>query len=605
MDDKRYSVFDPSPLNGERGNTLLVFLFMLATLSALAIGALQVTTLNVESTNAHRKAKKVFYAAEVGLDLAVNDIINEFGSLSVYTTSADFGGDSEGYISQNYRSHDVKYKITNPLESYLYQTVVGNGIIYHYAHTFDVEAQSISQGDGSRETVRERIRVLETPLVQYYVFYGGSGDMADLEIHPGPLMNSWGRIHANGDIYAGSSGGFRLRNYDDSGNLSSHFIAAGGQIFSRKKSNGAAFNPTNITVKIGNPGTTDFSPTRMIPAGGIVNGNEAAQEDLFNRYVLINEQQYQTPGQAQFLRNGFYETRAENPARPGIDGVKIVGRPADGGIEVWVSRPVLTDVTTQVIAGIMPSGASNITPPVREYSGANDLCEDRQGDRFVDFTDIDLNLLGQWYDDYLTSQGLALAGDGMLVYASRSPATPIPFPNSGSRFEAIRLIRLGGSPAQLWDETTVASDNPVYIQGDFNTVNTRGAAVIADAINILSNNFTTKACNSGLTNATQTTVNAAFFAGNVPAPANGGGKSGGLANYPRFHERWAGVNSNIRGSFVNLWTSSQADGIFSVGGNRYNPPQRNWGWDVRLGNPSFWPPFIPSTFSIERTGFLE
>ena len=36
---------------------------------------------------------------------------------------------------------------------------------------------------------------------------------------------------------------------------------------------------------------------------------------------------------------------------------------------------------------------------------------------------------------------------------------------------------------------TVVSDNPTYLQGDYNNVNKKGAAVIADAITILSNRW--------------------------------------------------------------------------------------------------------------------
>ena len=602
-----------SLLKQEKGGTVIIFLFIMSMLAALAVGALQMTSLNLESSGAHLKGKQAYYASEVALDEAVNAIITQYQNLNPYTTSAAVGGDP--FITSNdYRNHNVRYNITNPLAKYLYQTVVGNGIIYHYAHTSDIEAQSTSLVDNSRETLREKIRILETPLVQYYIFYAGIGNAADLEILNGPVMNSWGRIHANGNIYMGTNSAFNLRNYDDNNNLSPHFISAGGQLFAARLDNGVAFNPTNVSIKIGNPGTTTFNPTLPIPFGGILDGNEVAEEANFNNYVLINEQQYQAPNQAQFLRNGFYEGRAGNPQNPGVDGITIVGRPADGGIQVFVSRPAFTDVTALVMNGIMPTGAPNITPPVRDNTthptgNPNKLCEDREGQRFVDFTDIDLFLLGQWYDDYLDNQGLTLAGDGMLIYTSRSPTTTIPFPNTGARYDAIRLVRMGGSPAQLWDETTIATDNPIYIQGDFNTVNVKGVALVADAINILSNQFdqvaTTKPCNSGITGASQTNINAAFFGGNIPTPAGGGIYSGGLENYPRFHEDWNGVNCNILGSFINLWTSFQANGTWVWGGNRYTAPNRNWGWDVRFGDPDFWPPFIPSIFSVERVGFLE
>nr|MBC8287249.1 hypothetical protein [Nitrospinota bacterium] len=133
---------------------------------------------------------------------------------------------------------------------------------------------------------------------------------------------------------------------------------------------------------------------------------------------------------------------------------------------------------------------------------------------------------------------------------------------------------------------------------------TKGVAIISDALNILSNSFTGRTSCSSKTNASATTLNAAFFGGNVPTPAGGGTYSGGLENYPRFQENWSGIDCTIRGSFINLWTSSQATENWGKS-NVYNPPGRAWGWDVRFQDPDFWPPFIPSIFSVERVGFLE
>ena len=42
-----------------------------------------------------------------------------------------------------------------------------------------------------------------------------------------------------------------------------------------------------------------------------------------------------------------------------------------------------------------------------------------------------------------------------------------------------------------------------------------------------------------------------------------------------------------------------------AGGDCYSAPTRNWGWDLRFQGPNFWPPFIPSVFSVERVGFIE
>ena len=155
------------PVQIEQGSTLLVYMFVLAALAAVAVAALQTITLNLETSQAHKKGKNAFYSAEVGLDLAVNAIINDFENLIPYTESAaDASADADGYITvNNYRNYKVKYKITNPLEPFLYQTVVGNTIINHYAHTYEIESEATSLTDSSRETLNEQIRILETPLV--------------------------------------------------------------------------------------------------------------------------------------------------------------------------------------------------------------------------------------------------------------------------------------------------------------------------------------------------------------------------------------------------------------------------------------------------------
>jgi Tfp pilus assembly protein PilX len=605
----------------ERGSTLVVYMFVLAAMAAVAIASLQTITLNLETAHSHKKGRNAFYSAEVGLDLAVNDIVSEFEDLTPYTESADDGSaDGDGYINvADYRNYAVKYKITNPLESFLYQTVVGNTIIYHYAHSYDIEAESTSNQDSSRETVNEQIRILETPLVQYYVFYGQDGNSADLELFPGPDMNSWGRIHSNADIYIGSSSGntITLRNYDASGNLSPHSMTATGSIYTKKKNNSNNYANT-VEVKTSGTGTT-FTPAETL-TDHITSSNEVDEEIRFENYVLVNEEAYTTPSKDLFDRGGFYEQRSLDPQKTTVDGLTILGTGGlgAGNIEVTVSRPSSTDVTALVLAGESSTGvpiAGLPMPIIQESVAAFGDC--REDDRDVDTTDIDLYALGLWYEAYLADQGLTLAGDGMLIYTSRSPDST--FTNHDDNLQAIRLMEIDStSSPQLSDETTLATDNPIYVQGDFNTVNTSGVALIGDAMNILSNAFTTKACGSYSSSvlkstypASTTSVYAAIFAGHVPTGADGSHYSGGLHTYPRLHEYWTQHSGNpdvtleINGSFINLWDSEQADGYWCLGGDCYSGPTRNWGWDVRFQDPDFWPPFIPSIFSIERVGFLE
>jgi hypothetical protein len=581
------------------------------------------TSLDVSTTGTYRSCKSGFYAAEAGLEAAISRIMEEFDNLKVYTNSGDDPeADEAGYLYiNNFNGFQVKYKIDNPLAPFLYSTILGASSIYHWAYTYDLESEAIDPAGGAHELLHERIRVLETPLTQFFVFYGGSGNEADLEWLPGPSMDSWGRVHSNGDVYIGVGNGNTLafRNYDTSNNLAPHSLTVSGSIYRRRKNDGSPTGGT-VRVKISSSGTS-MSPYEDI-TGDITPDNWSIEGPRFNGYVLIGVDVYTGTNFKALERNGFYEQRAENPQKGTVDGIKIVGRSSDpGGIRVYLSRPTYTDVTTLVnnaeVAPGVPVTDSGITPNsiVQETDHQKNDC--REG-KPVKFTQIDLNLLQRWYVQYLDyqSNGILgdespdelLAGDGILIYASR---TPLAGYTPESTLHAIKIAK--SNIPQLLDETTLATDNPVYIEGDFNTISQRGAVIIADAINILSNNWATAQAggtppgctNSRFTVATTTTINAAFIAGNVPTPAGGGTYSGGLENYPRFHENWSGVNCYINGCFINLGASQQATGTWAYGSPRYRAPRRKWGWDINFQNPDYWPPFVPSFLSIERVGWKE
>jgi hypothetical protein len=171
--------------------------------------------------------------------------------------------------------------------------------------------------------------------------------------------------------------------------------------------------------------------------------------------------------------------------------------------------------------------------------------------------------------------------------------------------KAIRLINGSILPA---DGLTVASQNSIYIQGDYNTTSatTRGsAAVFADAVTILSNGWNDANAGSGLSSkkASNTTVNAAIVAGFLPSgwvdPKTGAqyGYSGGLNNFPRFLEDWTGKTFTYTGSMIELFTSQIATGQWDTG-TIYQPPIRVWNFDSNfVGKP---PPGSLDAVSIGR-----
>jgi len=186
----------------------------------------------------------------------------------------------------------------------------------------------------------------------------------------------------------------------------------------------------------------------------------------------------------------------------------------------------------------------------------------------------------------------------LYIYDTTSSSTP----------NAIRLINGGVLPS---NGLTVASMNPVYIQGDYNTGTTNNpnavpanvgnssdtasptvsgytrvpAAVIGDAVMFLSNSWSDSNSSLSLSarNASNTTYNTAIVSGFMPSgyqPTVGAqyGYSGGANNFPRFLEDWSGNYCTYYGSMVELFTSQIFTGQWNTG-NIYSPPIRCWNFD--------------------------
>jgi hypothetical protein len=174
--------------------------------------------------------------------------------------------------------------------------------------------------------------------------------------------------------------------------------------------------------------------------------------------------------------------------------------------------------------------------------------------------------------------------------------------NTASTRRGVRLLNGSRIPSM---GLTIASQNPIYIQGDYNTGGTplsdgnpgdptnpqvsgysrAPCAVIADAVNLLSNSWVdaNSFAGTGSRAASNTTVNTAILAGIVPTAAVGGdgSYSGGAENFPRFLEDWSHAVLTYYGSMVELYQSQQSTGEWGKS-NVYSPPTRRWYFDTNF-----------------------
>jgi hypothetical protein len=179
---------------------------------------------------------------------------------------------------------------------------------------------------------------------------------------------------------------------------------------------------------------------------------------------------------------------------------------------------------------------------------------------------------------------------------------------------------------------TVASENPVYVQGNYNSDSTdpywgaanrstvadiphAAAAVIADAVTLLSSNwsdFNSMANpNTRANRVGNTTYYRMAVAGgkNMNFPGNAAwaadfGTDGGVHNFLRYIESWGGTLS-YRGSLVSLYYSEYATGVYKCCTTVYNPPTRDYSFDSSFLNPSNLPPGTPMFQDIVNLSYWQ
>jgi hypothetical protein len=245
--------------------------------------------------------------------------------------------------------------------------------------------------------------------------------------------------------------------------------------------------------------------------------------------------------------------------------------------------------------------------------------------------DVDQNgLLDNW--------GAVNVGDGFGVSTAGAPPNPY-LPRvgcttvarknwvSGAR-HTLRLVdgSLGNLPTRP-DGTggfTVASENPVYVLGNYNAnaggfgAGSSAAAVIADTVTLLSNSWSDATSlafptSPGSRVASDTWYRMAIAAGkniNFPQPTSWGaaqdyGTDGGVHNFLRYLENWGGRTLWYQGSLVSLFYSQYHTSIFKCCSTVYSPPTRQYSFDPNFLDPTKLPPGTPMFQDVDNLSYRQ
>jgi len=389
------------------------------------------------------------------------------------------------------------------------------------------------------------------PIFQFAIFY-----TVDLEIAPSAPKTVTGRVHCNSNLYAtpnGTSLAFQSP------------VTAANMIYETQ-------SPLDPTVR--SPGTVIYQAGRR---SGV---------SLMTLPIGTNSDP-----------NAVYEILKPPPVAGDTDpalGAQRYYNKADIIIRVTDNGVTATSGSTNLFATpvILPVGT--VTSHTNKFYNGREL-------KGVNVIDIDLSTLKAWAD---SSTGAAAS---MWTLYGREPNSCYVLDQRTVPAGTEPGVRLNNGAQLPNGGLTLATPDPLYVHGDFNTkdstgtssgsdtAHTKPSSLVADAITILSVNWSDAAnatsSQGNFKNASSTTVNAAFLAGIVQTTTNS--YSGGVENFPRFLEDWSGDTLTYNGSMVVLFYSQIATGPLKGTNIYYTPPIRNWAFDNNFMRQIKLPPATP------------
>jgi hypothetical protein len=608
------------------------------TAAALVAVLLTMALATNRSSGVTKNNVQAHYLAEGAVEVAKKRIQEALANWSTPPT--------EGVVQVG--GHEVPYTVTDTTEyssgGFPPAIFDASGIMANL-RTYEVTATAVVE-----DTVARLSRVVmteEVPIFQFAVFYSD-----DLEVNPGPNMTLGGRVHSNKNIYLSPNGSTLTvdTNYLRAvGHLYRHrkeaVGASNGTVNVRKwvenpfdpsapkqfvtlhsKSQMNSFGvPTksgydsNFTegfdagedgsyLDLGDflpfaPGALDYwgPPTGYAKKGHTIKTSDHAISEAVPPEIgsiqMFDEvgvgvgdfmldagtglYEYVGPGNGTHQK-GFFHQKAALSFVIAPDGANVIVTGPDGA----ATTTVTVDDGEGGFATVEKSYA-DILAGAYQLKHIYDARQAAEGAGTVQVVEIDMgHIMGLLEAGELDLSGAEAPGGGIVIYGAKYGAT------TGLGTGGVKLV----NGAELALPVTVASESPIYVHGDYNvggaTHGKKGAAVIGDAINLLSNNWNdAKTHSSSLPVASDTTFNLAMITGGLPT--NSSGYNGGLENLPRFHENWGGKRCTILGSFVNTWTSQLATGKWKYGGKIYTAPIRDFSYDPDFNNMANLPPWTP------------
>jgi hypothetical protein len=487
----------------------------------------------------------------------------------------------------------------------LTQTSSTTPLVYNYIASADVTLPAI--GPNGRVVARVR-RVLQKQQISpwgFAIFY-----IDPLEIHPGPDFLIDGPVHTNSDFYTGHDS----LTFADKVTYGSDWFV-GFKPGDRQHDNdviGKPHYPGNLPPArdqalqpFGLDATSLFNTTDTNP-------NNDSYRELIEPPTSVadplSNMRYWDQASVAIQIDNSNNIKIGRPESNGTitPFATLLANPSSGGLG-W-GDPLRAKY--QALSDMFPTTGAN-PAIVADGTTITDTREGltNPGKSSVRIATLDVNQILNNTSGLNPTFKAGSNFNGILYIYDNSATSGLNTNGTVNTSAVKRGVRLKNGSKIPSSGLTIVSNNPVYIQGDFNTGGTGPAvpsnvvgsyidpvnppkpqvtgytrapcSILADAVNITSAGWTGA---GGAPDASaNTTINTAIVSGIVPtSPVGGDGAySGGAENFPRFLEDWTNSNKTLTyyGSMVELFKSNQSVGKWTSNTSVYWPPVRRWFFD--------------------------
>jgi hypothetical protein len=577
----------PNPRLRRAGYALLLTL----AFAGIAIIALAATVSRTLGNSKLNNRSNDYAIAQNAAEAAVEKVVARMGydfqnyglggvtqNLGIYRTNAPCAAedpywtnfvfsDGQSHIGQTYVGFVSNYSGALPSQY--------PGLFTTLAPIYRIISNARPQGSQVTAAVQEDVLLALVPITQYAIFYNGL-----LEFSTCADMTVNGRVHANGSIYTGTGASLTFNNtVTTTATISSpYWNGQGPDWHDTGTYNGTPHFTTNVPTVTLSIGTTNVHSVIDQPPAGESPTSTAGSARLYNEAQVVLQ-----------ISNSAVRMTLQNSVNDQVPG-------ADPSPIVITSLTNLTALATNF-----------------PFLTLTNSFTDQRENKTILTTQIDIGRYARWISTNSRVLTKFPNGSGTyptILYVADNRNT------TSSQLAGVRLTNGLAPPVNGGLGFSVATPNPLYVVGNYNctnssylgTTNTSASvpcAFMSDALTILSASWddSESAGSYKYRNPVDTTVNAAILTGIVPSTGSSSTQfSGGVHNLPRLLEDW---NSPVRQltlntSIMSLYNSTRATHVFVNPGTYYDPPRRQFSFDLNYLSASKQPPGIPCALVLIR-----